>query len=497
MASEGAPTGVDYRLQRPIDRARDHLRGGSAPDGVVDVVLYGDYLCPYCRRLRHVLNRLRQAMGERLAYAFRHYPNEHAHPGAHVMSRAAEAAGAQGRFWEMHDLLYEKEPPLTQADTFEFAAKLGLDMERFARDLESEATRRRVDEDLNEGKRNGVTATPTLFVDGIRYDGAWDFYSMLESLERPIAQKVQRSARVFASLPAAGGLILLLAAALALIAANTPLAPYYALFIHSEFGVGPPDRMLALTVGEWFSEGLLAIFFLLVGLEIRREMTAGALSDPKAALLPAIAAVGGVLAPTAIYLALNPGPTAPGWSVPTATDIAFTLGILALLGDRIPVGLRVLVAALAVVDDVLSVLTLAIFYPRDFRIDWLIASLALTGVLYGLNRARVYAVWPYALIAAAIGFMLHGAGVHAALTGVILAAFGRRPRLGPFSARPQRRLPPLNTRKTKPNLKAARPAASNRNRSGTGRAATFRPQPTVCCRRQTASSARSRHGAPM
>jgi NhaA family Na+:H+ antiporter len=418
---EAASTGADFRLQRPVDRARDHVRGGNTREGIVTVVVYGDYLCPYCRRLRHVLKRLRQAMGERLAYVFRHYPNERAHPGAGFMSRAAEAAGAQARFWEMHDLLYDKEPPLTDADVYAFAASLELDMDRFRRDLDSPWVERHIGEDLADARRNGVSATPTVFVDGIRYDGAWDFYSMLESLQRPVALKLQRSARVFASLPAAGGLVLLIAAALALIASNTPLAPYYELFVHSTFGLGPPDHMLTLTVGEWFSEGLLAIFFLLVGLEIRREMTAGALSEVKAALLPAIAALGGAIAPAAIYLALNTGVAARGWAVPTATDIAFTLGILALLGERIPTSLRVFVAALAVVDDILSVLTLAVFYPRDFRIDWLAASFVLSLALYALNRARVYAIWPYAAMAIALGFVLHDAGVHAALAGVILA----------------------------------------------------------------------------
>src|SRR6202000_230183 len=111
------------------------------------------------------------------------------------------------------------------------------------------------------------------------------------------------------------------------------------------FGVGLTNGQLAMPVGEWFSEGLLAIFFLLVGLEIRREMTSGSLTDLRAAALPALCAVGGVLAPAAIYLAINRGPTAPGWSVPTATDIAFALGVLALLGSRVPAGLRVFVAA--------------------------------------------------------------------------------------------------------------------------------------------------------
>ena len=244
----------------------------------------------------------------------------------------------------MHDWLYEQEPPIAERQIRDFARDLGLDMTRFDRDLESDDTRARVEEDLAEGKRNGVTGTPTFFIDGVRYDGAWDFHSMLEALQLPVAARLHRSARAFASLPASGGLVLLLAAAAALLCANTPLAPYYRIFIESAFGIGPPGSVLSMTVGAWFSEGLLAVFFLLVGLEIRREMTAGELSDPRAAVLPVLAAIGGVVAPASIYLALNRGPTAPGWSVPTATDIAFTLGILALLGSRVPAGLRVFVA---------------------------------------------------------------------------------------------------------------------------------------------------------
>jgi len=410
-------------LRRPVDSRRDHVRGGRAPRGLVSIVVYGDFLCPYCRRLVQVMKRLRQAFGERLVYVFRHFPNERAHPGAHFVARAAEAAARQDRFWQMHDRLFEREPPLAEGDVLELAHQLDLDLPRFQRDLESEEAQRRVEDDLSEGRRIGVTGTPTLFVDGMRYDGAWDFYSLLEALERPVAARVQRSARVFASLPASGGLALLLAAAAALVCANTPLAPAYRLFVDSSFAVGPPGRALSLTVGAWCSEGLLAIFFLLVGLEIRREWTAGALADPRAAALPILAAIGGVLAPAAIYLTLNDGPSARGWSVPTATDVAFTLGILALLGERIPPALRVFVAALAVVDDVLSVLTLAVFYPHAFDPSWLVAAAATAALLLALNRSRVYAGWPYAVVAVALGLALHAAGVHAALAGVILAVF--------------------------------------------------------------------------
>ena len=421
MASDHstATHAASVRLQRSVDPERDHVRGGGAAE-TVEVVAYADLLCPYCQRLRRVLVRLRAALGDRLLYVFRHFPNERAHPGATRIALATEAAGAQGRFWEMHDWIYDSDQPVTEARVVEHARALGLDMARFAADLESPEIRARVEGDLADGRRNGVTGTPTLFADGLRYDGAWDFYSLLEGLERPVAARVARSARVFASLPASGGIVLLLSALLALLFANTPLRAAYEAVMHASFRLGPA-RGLSLTVAEWCAEGLLTLFFLLVGLEIRREATAGALAERRAVALPVLAAVGGVLAPAAIYLALNRGHAASGWSIPTATDVAFTLGILALLGNRSPPTLRVFVAALAVVDDVLSVLTLAIFYPHDFKLAWLGASAVAIALLFMLNRWRVYSTWPYVVVAVVLWLTLHAAGVDAALTGVVLA----------------------------------------------------------------------------
>jgi NhaA family Na+:H+ antiporter len=407
------------RLLRPVDPARDHVRGGGVP-GAVEVVAYADLLCPYCQRLRRVLLRVREALGNRLTYVFRHFPNERAHPGAERIARATEAAANQGRFWDMHDWIYDSDWPVSEEQVLAHARALGLDMARFTADLDAAETRRRVEEDVADGRRNGVTGTPTLFVDGIRYDGAWDFYSMLEALDRPVAARVHRSARVFASLPASGGAVLLLGAVLALLFANTALRGPYQAFMNARFSIGPPGG-LTLTVAEWCSEGLMTLFFLLVGLEIRREATAGALAARGAAALPIIAAVGGVLAPAAIYLVLNRGPTSRGWSIPTATDVAFTLGILALLGQRSPPGLRVLVAALAVVDDILSVGTLAIFYPRSFSLPWLAVSALAVALLFTLNRWRVYTSWPYVVASVLLWLALHAAGVDAALTGVVVA----------------------------------------------------------------------------
>jgi Na+:H+ antiporter, NhaA family len=415
-------TASTFKLRRPVDATRDHVRDGDVA-GAVTVVVYADYLCPYCRRLRRVLKRLRRVLGPRLQFVYRHFPNERAHPGAEFAARVAEAAARQGKFWEVHDWLYDREPPITKAQLLEFVRSLRLDMDQFEQDVRDEAARQRVNEDVADGRGNGVSGTPTVFIDGVRYDGAWDFHSMLEAIELPLSARVERSARAFASLPASGGLVLIAAAAAAIICANTALAPYYRSFVDAAFSIGPTGHPLSLAVRDWFSEGLLALFFLLVGLEIRRELTVGALTNRRAAVLPLVAAVGGVIAPAVIYLAMNSGPTAAGWAVPTATDVAFTLGIMALLGDRIPIELRVFVAALAVIDDVLSVMTLAIFFAHAFDVYWLLASGVAVVTLFTLNRWRVYIAWPYAVTAIALGLFLHAAGVHATLAGVLLAVF--------------------------------------------------------------------------
>ncbi|HLY06971.1 MAG TPA: Na+/H+ antiporter NhaA [Rhizomicrobium sp.] len=409
-------------LHHPVDAARDHIRGNPAAPRACTIVLYGDYLCPYCRRLRPVMVQLREKLGDRFVYVYRHFPNEKAHPGATFIARVTEAAARQGRFFDLHDWLFDNPIP-DKEDVLDHVRTLGIDMDRFDRDLESEDVRRHVETDHRWAQRNGVTGTPTIFIDGLRYDGAWDYYSLLEALDQPIAARVQRSARAFASLPASGGIALLAAAALAIVCANTPLAPLYTFLAGLPFGIGPPGAALSMPVAEWFSEGLLAIFFLLVGLDIRQELTTGSLTTWRAALLPVIAAIGGVLAPTAIYLVLNRGPTAPGWSVPTATDIAFALGILAIFGSRIPASLRVFVAAFAVVDDILSVLTLAIFYPRGFSLTWIVVALAATAVLYAMNRSRVYRAWPYIVATVVLWVALHSTGIHGALAGVVLAGF--------------------------------------------------------------------------
>jgi NhaA family Na+:H+ antiporter len=411
-----------HTLLRPVDPERDHQRGGGR-QAHATVVVYSDYLCPYCRRLKPVLDRLREALGQRMSYVYRHFPNERVHPGAEMLARAAEAAGRQGKFWPMHDALFTREPPFTEAIVEQMAAEIGLDLDQFRADLVDPAIAERVARDLADGRANGVSATPTIFVDNARYDGAWDFYSMLEALERPVGARVRRTARAFANLPSSAGLALLVAAAVSLVCANTALAPLYSQFVNAELGIGPTGSAMAMSVADWCSEGLLAIFFLIVGLEIRREMTVGTLSDPRAALAPVLAAIGGVIVPAAIYLAINPGRTAAGWSAPSDTGIAFTLGVMALFGRRAPNSLKVFVATYAVADDLLAIGILAVFYPHNLAPAWLIAAAAMVLAMFTLNRWRVYASWPYIAAALALWTSLHLAGVSGALTGVALAAF--------------------------------------------------------------------------
>ena len=417
------PEAPTRRLLRPVDPDRDHIRGGTEGRDRRTIVIYGDFLCPYCRRLRPVLERVRESLGARMAYVFRHFPNERVHPGAEFVACTTEAAGRQERFWDMYDAVYDREPPLTEPILVNVATSMEFDMPRFQGDLRDPQLKIRVEEDLADGRRNGVTGTPTIFIDSQRYDGAWDFYSLLEAMDRPVGAQVQRTARAFANLPTSAGLVLLIAAAAALFLANGPAAAIYAAFVHAELGIKVSSQALTLRVIDWCSDGLLAIFFLIVGLEIRREMTGGSLSNPKAAAAPLLGALGGVIVPAAIYLALNPGPTAAGWAVPADTGLPFTIAVLAILGSRAPASLKAFVATYAVASDICVLLILAVFFPRELTPAWLVASLAAVLVLYLLNRWRVYPTFPYLLVAAGLWLTLHLAGVEAAFTGILLAAF--------------------------------------------------------------------------
>ena len=214
---------------------------------------------------------------------------------------------------------------------------------------------------------------------------------------------------------ASGGLILMAAAALALIVANSPLASAY--FGALKAYLGP------LSVLHWINDGLMALFFLLVGLEIKREVLDGQLSSWSRRVLPGVAALGGMVVPALIFLAFNADDpaTARGWAIPAATDIAFALGVLSLLGSRVPTSLKVFLTALAIIDDLGAVVIIALFYSADLSIPHLAGAGVALVALIALNRLGVTRLLPYVLLGAALWWLVLGSGVHATIAGVLLA----------------------------------------------------------------------------
>jgi NhaA family Na+:H+ antiporter len=225
---------------------------------------------------------------------------------------------------------------------------------------------------------------------------------------------VQPSAlRRFLDSQSSAGLVLMGAAALALVIANSSFGPGYEALLHAY--VGP------LSVGHWINDGLMAVFFLLVGLEIKREVLDGQFSTWPRRALPGIAAAGGMAVPALVYLAFNSGPTAQGWAIPAATDIAFALGVISLLGKRVPASLRVFLTALAIIDDLGAVVIIALFYTAGLSLPDLIGTAAVVAVLVGMNRLGVRRLSPYLLLGLALWVLVLRSGIHATLAGVVLA----------------------------------------------------------------------------
>lgn len=235
----------------------------------------------------------------------------------------------------------------------------------------------------------------------------------MSSATRP--GRIQSTLRHFLDNEASGGIILMFVAALAIVTANSPLAETYFDILH--IYVGP------LSLLHWINDALMAVFFLLVGLEIKREMLDGQLSTWNRRILPGAAAAGGMLFPALFYVYFNwNDPMAlRGWAIPTATDIAFALGVLSLFGSRVPASLKIFLAALAIIDDLGAVIVIAIFYTADLNMLALASAGIIIGNLIIFNRMGVRALWPYLLLGAVLWVLVFASGVHATLAGVILA----------------------------------------------------------------------------
>lgn len=253
-------------------------------------------------------------------------------------------------------------------------------------------------------------------------DDLWETGPSYLASNKPLARLVARPVREFLRVEAAGSLLLLLAAALALIWANSAWAASYDSFWHTRIALDAGPLQLDETLQHWVNDALMVVFFFVVGLEIKYELVNGDLRDPKTAALPIVAAIGGMVVPAALYVAFNPPGSdgSAGWGIPMATDIAFAVGVLGVLGRRIPSAARLFLLTLAIVDDIGAILVIAVFYTADLSLGWLAIAIGLLGAMVGARMLRIWTVVVYAVLGVGVWFALLESGVHATLAGVAI-----------------------------------------------------------------------------
>jgi NhaA family Na+:H+ antiporter len=406
---------LPVRLDPPVHDG-DHALGD--PRAAITLVEYGSYNCPFCHKAHEIVANLRDRFGDRMRYVFRHRPITGNAPAERAAQLAEYSARTTERFWEIHDALMKRGPTLGGADCDSLHADLPAPD---AHPAEWQAAAARVAEDRASAARSGALYSPTFFINGRRYDGPWDESSLAEAMLGSLGHRVHSAALDFARWAPSTGLLLLAMTLLAVALANSPLGARVEALWEMPVGFAAGGGAFLLPLREWINDGLLTVFFLVVGLEIKREFTIGRLASRRAAALPFAAAAGGMALPALLYLALAPERFAHGWAIPTTTDTAFAVALIALLGPRVPVELRVFLTAAVIVDDLVAIVVVALFYSAG--IDWAYAGAAalVTALLVGLNRGGVYRPLPYALGGIALWACLHASGLHATLAGVILA----------------------------------------------------------------------------
>lgn len=406
------------RLDRPVDEAYDHVLGPKHAE--ITLVEYGSYDCPYCRTANEKVAEVRDRFGDRVRYVFRHRPIT----GSDIALRAAELAECSddpAAFWDAHVKLMTRSERLAEDDLSAVAEDLGLAQgppERAGR------AKARVAEDIRSAHASGVMFTPTFFINGRRYDGPWDASSLSDAMLGSLGHRVRSAALDFASWAPSTGVLLLLASILAVVLTNSAFGPGFDALWESPLGLMLGESRFRMSLRHWVNDGLLCIFFLVVGLEIKREFTVGHLANRRSAALPIAGAIGGMVAPALLYVLTIPsGPWSHGWGVPMATDTAFAVALIVMMGRHVPVELRIFLTAAAIVDDIGAILVVAIFYSGDLHLGYLAAAAAITGTLAFLNHSSVYRVLPYIVLGVALWVCVHAGGLHATLAGVVLALF--------------------------------------------------------------------------
>src|SRR5689334_1835203 len=405
-------------LNPPVDPSRDHVLG--SPDAEMTLVEYGSYACPRCHAVHEVVEGLRNRFGDRMRYVFRHLPVANSENALRASELAEYASETTGRFWEVHQALMERGPAFSEADFRQIAREFNLPPTA-EHEAALAAAQERVRADAQSARSSGARITPTFFINGRRYAGAWDESSLADAMLEPLGHRIQSAAFQFVRWGPSSGLLLGLATVLALVLSNSPLGPAFQSWWNTHLGIRWGAAAFDLSLLDWVNHGLLTIFFFVVGLEIKREFTVGHLASFRSGALPVIAALGGIALPAIIFATVAPPHLRHGWGVPIGTDTAFAVALIVLLGDRVPIELRVFLTATVIIDDIVAILVIALFYTGAIATSYLIAAAAVVALLVVLNRIGVYGALPYAVCGIVLWSFLHEAGLHATLAGVLLA----------------------------------------------------------------------------
>jgi NhaA family Na+:H+ antiporter len=357
-----------------------------------------------------------------MRYVFRHRPisgNDDAKLAAELAEYGFQTTG---QFWPVHEALMERGPVFRPNDFTQIAQEFDLPQRNEANAPAWRAAELKVRDNIQSAQRGGARVTPTFFINNRRYEGAWDEGALAEVMLGSLGHRLHTASVDFVRWAPSTGFLLLLMSIFALLITNSPFGSAFQSWWSKPLEIHLGDSAFTLPLLDWVNEGLLTIFFFVVGLEIKREFTVGHLATQRAAALPVVASFGGMIVPALLYLALiPPGPLAVGWGIPIATDTAFAVALIVLLGDRVPVELRVFLTAAVIIDDLAAIAIVALFYSAGINMNYLAVSVAVTGFLIALNHWGVYRPLPYVVLGVVLWVCLHGAGLHATLTGVILA----------------------------------------------------------------------------
>ncbi len=408
------------RLDRPVSEVYDHILGPENAE--ITLVEYGSYDCRECRIANERIADIRDKFGDRLRYVFRHRPL----PGSEIAQRAAELveqAPDVDSFWRAHLTLMTRSDHLLEEDLQVVADDFGVSLSPPPEQAEkARHAQEHVEADKISARASGVRFTPTFFINDRRYDGPWDQLSFADEMLGSLGHRVRSAALDFVSWAPSTGVLLLVATVLAIVVTNTAFGTGFLNFWTQYAGISFGSGDFRLSLQHWVNDGLLTIFFLVVGLEIKREFTTGRLSRIRSAAMPIAGAIGGMVIPAIVYRVLvGTGSWDHGWGIPMATDTAFAVALIVMLGSRVPVELRIFLTAAAIVDDIGAIIVVALFYSGELSTNYLLGAAALLGLLIMMNKSGVYRVVPYVIVGVVLWFFILQSGLHATLAGVLLA----------------------------------------------------------------------------